>query len=126
MTIPENLLYTNDHEWIRVEENNIAYIGVTDFAQGELGEIVYVDVETVGEKLDKEVEFGVIEAVKTTSDLFMPIQGTVLELNSVLDDEPETINEDPYGKGWIIKIEISDPSELEDLLNSEDYFHLVG
>ena len=130
MTIPENLLYTNDHEWIRVEANNIAYIGITDFAQSELGEIVYVEVETVGEKLDKETEFGVVEAVKTTSDLFMPIGGTVLEFNKVLDqseeDQPETVNADPYGKGWIIKVEISDPSELKDLLDSKAYTALLS
>lgn len=130
MTIPDNLLYTKDHEWVRVEENNIAYIGITDFAQSELGEIVYVEVETVGEELDKEAEFGVVEAVKTTSDLFMPMTGNILEFNSELDqnegDQPATVNEDPYGKGWIIKVEISNPSELEDLLDSKAYAALVS
>lgn len=130
MTIPENLRYTNDHEWIRVEEGNIAYIGITDFAQSELGEIVYVEVETVGEELDKEAEFGVVEAVKTTSDLFMPLAGTVLEFNSELDqnegDQPALVNEDPYGNGWIVKIEISNPAELEELLDSKAYEALIS
>ena len=130
MTIPENLRYTNDHEWIRVEDGNIAYIGITDFAQSELGEIVYVEVETVGEELDKEAEFGVVEAVKTTSDLFMPLTGTVIEFNSELDqdegDQPALVNEDPYGKGWIVKIEVSDPSELEELLDSKAYEALIS
>lgn len=129
MTIPENLLYTDEHEWIRVEDN-IAYIGITDFAQSELGEIVYVEVETVGEKLEKGVEFGVVEAVKTTSDLFMPIGGTILEFNSELDqnegDQPALVNEEPYGTGWIVKVEISDASEISDLLDSKAYTDLIS
>ncbi|MDA3779797.1 MAG: glycine cleavage system protein GcvH [Bacteroidales bacterium] len=124
MNIPENLKYTKDHEWIRVEGNE-AYIGVTEYAQGELGDVVFVEVETEGEKLDKEEVFGTIEAVKTVSDMFMPVSGEVLEFNSELEDAPETINSDPYDKGWIIKISISDNSELNDLLSFEEYKKLL-
>ncbi len=129
MNIPADLKYTKDHEWIRVE-GDVAYIGITDFAQGELDEIVYVEVETVGETLDREDEFGVVEAVKTTSDLFMPVSGEVLEFNSQLsqdgDDNPGLINEDPYGEGWIVKVKISDPAELADLLDAAAYGELIG
>ncbi len=130
MSIPKDLKYTNDHEWIRIEEDNIAYIGITDFAQSELGEIVYVEVETVGEDLEQEEEFGVVEAVKTTSDLFMPVSGNILEFNDELNqdegDNPALINEDPYGKGWIVKIKISNPEELEELLDAQAYEELIS
>ena len=125
MEFPKELKYTKDHEWLRIEEG-IAYVGITGFAQGELGDIVFVDVDTEGEELEKEEVFGSIEAVKTVSDLFMPINGEVLSFNEKLEDEPELINTDPYGKGWIIKIAIADASELEDLLDSSAYQELVG
>ncbi|MDP2723834.1 MAG: glycine cleavage system protein GcvH [Bacteroidales bacterium] len=124
MNIPKNLLYTEDHEWLRVEGNE-AFVGVTDFAQKELGDVVFVEVETLDETLDKAEAFGTIEAVKTVSDMFMPVGGTVLELNELLEDEPETINKDPYGKGWIIKISISDASELDQLLDADAYKALI-
>lgn len=124
MNIPANLLYTADHEWVRIE-GNVAYVGITDFAQSELGELVYIEVETVGEAIEKGKEFGTVEAVKTTSELYMPLSGTILEFNSELDssdgDNPVLINEDPYGKGWIVKIELSDPSEAGDLLSAAAY-----
>jgi glycine cleavage system H protein len=129
MNIPDNLLYTEDHEWVRIEEN-IAYIGITDFAQKELDELVYVEVETVGETLAIGDEFGTVEAVKTTSELFMPLSGKVLEFNSQLDesdgDNPTLINEDPYGEGWIVKIELTDLTEVGELLNASAYGELVG
>lgn len=124
MNIPEGLKYTEDHEWIRVEGGNIAYVGITDFAQGELGDIVYVEVETVGETIEKNQVFGTVEAVKTTSDLYIPLTGKVLEFNSQLDEkggDPALINSDPYGSGWIVKIEISDPGQLDELLSAEAY-----
>jgi len=124
MNIPKNLLYTEDHEWIRVEGKE-AYIGITDFAQKELGDVVFVEVETLEETLDKAEAFGTIEAVKTVSDLFMPVGGTVLELNELLEDEPKIINKDPYGKGWIIKIYISDASQLDELLDAAAYKVLI-
>ena len=124
MNIPKNLLYTEDHEWIRVEGKE-AYIGITDFAQKELGDVVFVEVETLEETLDKAEAFGTIEAVKTVSDLFMPVGGTVLELNELLEDEPEIINKDPYGKGWIIKISISDASQLDELFDAAAYKVLI-
>ncbi|MBU2555333.1 MAG: glycine cleavage system protein GcvH [Bacteroidetes bacterium] len=120
MNIPENLLYTEDHEWLRLE-GDVAYIGVTDFAQKELGDIVFVEVETVDEELEKGDAFGTIEAVKTVSDMFMPVSGTVLELNELLDGEPEIINKDPYGKGWIVKISVSNKAELDELLDATTY-----
>lgn len=120
MNIPGDLKYTKDHEWIKVE-GDIATIGITDFAQGELGDIVYVEIETEGEELDREEVFGTIEAVKTVSDLFMPVSGEVVEINEDLDDNPETVNDDCYGKGWMVKIKMSDTSELEDLLTADDY-----
>jgi glycine cleavage system H protein len=124
MKIPESLKYTKDHEWIRVE-NDEAYIGITDFAQHELGDIVFIEVETVGENLDKEEVFGTIEAVKTVSDLFMPVSGEVLEFNETLSDQPELVNKDPYGEGWVVKVKLTDTSELDDLLSAEAYKELV-
>lgn len=124
MKIPDSLKYTKDHEWIRVE-NNEAWVGITDFAQHELGDIVFIEVETVGETLDKEEVFGTIEAVKTVSDMFMPVSGEVLEFNEELSDQPELVNKDPYGDGWIIKIKISDPSQIEELLSASEYRELT-
>lgn len=124
MNIPAELKYTKDHEWIKVEDN-IATIGITDFAQGELGDIVYVEVETVGETIEKEAVFGTVEAVKTVSDLFMPISGTVTTFNEELENSPELINEDPYDKGWIVKIEITNADELSELLDVEAYKKLT-
>ena len=124
MNIPENLLYTKDHEWIRVE-GETGYLGVTDFAQGELGDIVFVEIETVGETLGKEEVFGTIEAVKTVSDMFMPVAGEILELNPALENSPDVVNKDPYGKGWMIKIRITNPSELSELLSAEKYKALL-
>lgn len=125
MNIPENLKYTKDHEWLRVEGNE-AYIGVTEFAQGELGDIVFIEVETIGETLEKEEAFGTIEAVKTVSDMFMPVSGEVLEFNEELESTPELVNQDPYGKGWIVKIKISNPEEVNELLNASDYKATIG
>ena len=125
MNIPEELKYTEDHEWVKVE-GDIATVGITDFAQGELGDIVYVEIETEGETLDKSEVFGTVEAVKTVSDLFMPLSGEIIEFNYILEDSPETVNEDAYGKGWMIKLKISDPSELEDLLDAEKYSDVIG
>lgn len=125
MNIPANLKYTKDHEWVSVD-GNTATIGITDFAQGELGDIVYVEVETEGETLDNEEVFGSVEAVKTVSDLFMPLSGEIKEFNSELEANPELVNTDPYGKGWMIKIEISDSSQLEGLLDAAAYTDLVG
>ncbi len=125
MEFPKELKYSKDHEWLRVEGGN-AYIGITEFAQGELGDIVFVDVDTEGENLEKEEVFGSIEAVKTVSDLFMPINGEVLSFNEKVEDEPELINTDPYGEGWVIKIAISDVTELDELLDASAYQELVG
>ena len=125
MNFPENLKYTKDHEWVRVEGNN-AYIGITDFAQGELGDIVYVDISTEGEELAHEEIFGTVEAVKTVSDLFMPVSGKVIEINKGLDSNPESVNKDPYGNGWMIKVEMKDLQEVNNLLNVEDYKTLIG
>jgi len=125
MNSPENLKYTKDHEWLKVEDD-VATIGVTDFAQCELGDIVFVEVDTEGESLDKEEVFGTIEAVKTVSDLFIPITAKVLEFNENLEDAPELINNDPYGEGWIVKVAISDASELENLLSAEEYKNLIS
>jgi glycine cleavage system H protein len=125
MNIPANLKYTKDHEWIRVE-GETAYVGITDFAQGELGDIVFVEIETVGETLKKEEVFGTIEAVKTVSDMFMPVSGEILEMNNLIEDTPEVVNKDPYGKGWMIKIKVSDAKELSDLLSPEKYSALIG
>ncbi len=120
MSIPAELKYTKDHEWVRVE-GNVATVGVTAFAQGELGDIVYVEVETEGETLDKEEIFGTVEAVKTVSDLYMPISGKIIEFNSNLEATPELVNSDPYGEGWMVKIELSNDSEIDELMNSDDY-----
>jgi len=120
MNVPANLLYTEDHEWVRVEGDE-AFIGITDFAQNELGDIVFVEVETMDEELDKGDTFGTIEAVKTVSDMFMPIGGTVLEVNETLEDTPEIINSDAYGDGWIIKVKIADASELDKLIDADAY-----
>ena len=125
MEFPKELKYTKDHEWLRIEGDN-AYVGITEFAQGELGDIVFVDVDTQGESLEKEEVFGSVEAVKTVSDLFMPINGEVLAFNEKLEDEPELINSDPYGQGWIIKVAISDVTELDELLDASEYKELVG
>lgn len=124
MNIPDTLKYTKDHEWIRVEGDE-AYIGITDYAQNELGDIVFIEVETEGETLEREETFGTIEAVKTVSDLFMPIGGEVLEFNSALEQSPEIVNNDPYEEGWIIKIKISDKAELDDLLDADAYKELI-
>lgn len=125
MNIPGNLKYTKDHEWVKVD-GDIATIGVTDFAQSELGDIVFVEVETEGETLDQEEVFGTIEAVKTVSDLFMPIAGEIVEFNTEIEANPELVNNDPYGAGWMVKVKISDVSQLEDLLDAEAYTALVG
>jgi glycine cleavage system H protein len=125
MNFPDNLKYTKDHEWVRVEGGN-AVIGITDFAQGELGDIVYVEIETQGEELAKEQVFGTVEAVKTVSDLFMPVSGKVLEVNPKLTTNPEGVNKDPYGEGWMIRIAIKDAAELSHLLSAADYKNLVG
>lgn len=125
MNIPSELKYTKDHEWVKID-GDIATVGITDFAQGELGDIVYVEVETLDETLDKEEVFGTVEAVKTVSDLFLPLSGEIIEFNEVLEDEPEKVNTDPYGEGWMIKIKISDPSEVDDLMSDEDYKALIG
>ena len=125
MEIPKNLLYTEDHEWVKVE-NDIAYIGITDFAQHELGDIVYVEIETLGENLQQHAVFGTVEAVKTVSDLFLPLAGEVLEINPKLESNPELVNSDPYGEGWMIKIKINNISDSEGLLKVESYVSLIG
>lgn len=125
MEIKPNLKYTKDHEWIKIE-GNTATIGITDYAQGELGDIVYVEIETLGEELNKEEIFGSVEAVKTVSDLFLPLSGKITEMNDNLEDNPELINDDPYGEGWVIKMEIKDTSEIEELLTAESYKDLIG
>ncbi len=124
MNVPNDLKYTNDHEWVKIE-GDVATIGITDFAQGELGDIVYVEVETVGETIEKEEVFGTVEAVKTVSDLFMPMDGEVIEFNEMLETNPEKVNEDPYGDGWMIKVKI-DPSEDVGLLDADEYTELIG
>jgi len=124
MKIPKDLKYTNDHEWVRIE-GDVAIVGITDFAQGELGDIVYVEVETVDETLDREEVFGTVEAVKTVSDLFAPLSGEIIEFNESLEDEPEKVNSYPYGEGWMVKIRFSDPSQLDDLLSAEEYTEIV-
>jgi glycine cleavage system H protein len=124
MNIPSNLKYTKDHEWIKIEDS-VATIGITAFAQGELGDIVYVDVDTLDEVLEEGEVFGSVEAVKTVSDLFMPLTGEVIEFNEALEDDPEFVNSDPYGKGWMIKLKISDSIQIENLLNAEAYEKLI-
>ena len=125
MKIKENLSYTKDHEWIKID-GNTALVGITDFAQSELGDIVFIEVETIGEDLNKNEVFGTVEAVKTVSDLFIPVSGKVLEFNSALDDNPELVNESPYEEGWIVKMEISNLDEISDLLDSKAYKSLIG
>ena len=125
MDVKENLKYTKDHEWVSLD-GNIATVGITDFAQSELGDIVYVEVDTLDETLAKDEVFGTVEAVKTVSDLFLPISGKIVEFNENLSDAPESINESPYEQGWIIKVEISNPDEINELLNSNDYSDLIG
>lgn len=125
MNIPSELKYTKDHEWVSIE-GDVATVGITDFAQGELGDIVYVEVETLDESLDKDEVFGTVEAVKTVSDLFLPVSGEIIEFNQALEDEPEKVNTDPYGDGWMVKIKMSDPSQYEELLSDTDYKALVG
>ncbi|HKK88949.1 MAG TPA: glycine cleavage system protein GcvH [Saprospiraceae bacterium] len=130
MNVPKDLKYTKEHEWVKVVEEGTVLIGITDFAQSELGEIVYVEVDTIGDELDKEDVFGTVEAVKTTSDLFMPVSGEVLEFNPELDegegDNPAIVNEDPYGKAWIVKVALKDNAELEELLSAEEYQELIS
>ncbi len=125
MNIPAELKYTKDHEWVKID-GNIATVGITDFAQGELGDIVYVEVDTLDETLDREAIFGTVEAVKTVSDLFSPLSGEIIEFNEALEDEPENVNSDPYGAGWMVKIKFSDASELEDLLSDAAYKEIIG
>ncbi|SEA51889.1 glycine cleavage system protein GcvH [Bizionia paragorgiae] len=125
MNIPSELKYTKDHEWVKVE-GDVATVGITDFAQSELGDIVYVDIDTVDETLDMDEVFGSVEAVKTVSDLFLPLSGEVIAFNEALEDEPEKVNTDPYGEGWIIKLKVSDASEIEKLLSDSDYKALIG
>ncbi|WP_420551848.1 glycine cleavage system protein GcvH [Tenacibaculum aiptasiae] len=124
MNIPTELKYTKDHEWVKIEDG-VATIGITDFAQGELGDIVYVDVDTLDDTLEVEEVFGSVEAVKTVSDLFMPLSGEVIEFNEALEDEPEMVNSDPYGNGWMIKVKLSDDSQIANLLSAEDYQELI-
>ena len=125
MNFPADLKYTKDHEWVKIN-NNEATVGITDFAQGELGDIVYVDISTLGEQVEREAVFGTVEAVKTVSDLFMPLSGEVTEMNKDIDSAPESVNKDPYGAGWMIKIKISNPDEIKDLLSADDYKKLIG
>jgi len=125
MNIPAELKYTKDHEWVRIEGDE-AVVGITDFAQSELGDIVFVEIETEGETIGKEEVFGTVEAVKTVSDLFMPLSGEILSFNSELEDAPETVNTDPYGDGWMIRVKLSDTSELEELLSADDYKNLIS
>lgn len=125
MNIPAELKYTKDHEWVKVD-GDVVTIGVTDFAQSELGDIVYVEIETEGESLDQEEVFGTVEAVKTVSDLFMPVSGEVIEVNGELESAPETVNSDPYGAGWMVKVKLSDTSEIDGLLSADQYKDLIG
>ncbi len=125
MNVPGNLRYTKDHEWIRAE-GDTAYVGITDFAQSELGDVVFIEIETLGETLNREEVFGTIEAVKTVSDLFMPVSGEIIEVNPDLGDSPEVVNKDPYGKGWMVKIRLTDPAEISDLLTADKYQELTG
>lgn len=125
MNFPENLKYSKDHEWVSIS-GNVGTVGITDFAQRELGDIVYVDIGTAGDTLDKESVFGTVEAVKTVSDLLMPVSGKIIELNKELDTNPEAVNQDPYGKGWMVKIELTDPSELDALMDADAYRLMVS
>ena len=126
MNLPQDLKYTKDHEWIKLVDGNTALIGITDFAQGELGDIVYVDVNTIGKNLEAEAVFGTVEAVKTVSDLFLPVAGTVIEVNSVLEKQPELVNTDPYGEGWMVKIEVANIADVEALMDADAYNALVS
>lgn len=125
MSVPANLKYTKEHEWIRVE-GNVAFVGITDYAQSELGEIVFVEVETIGETLAAGEVFGTVEAVKTVSDLYLPIDGTILEFNAELEDAPELVNDDAYGKGWMIQMEMKDASQIDSLLSADEYEAIIG
>lgn len=125
MSVPANLKYTKEHEWIRVE-GNVAFVGITDYAQSELGEIVFVEVETIGETLAAGEVFGTVEAVKTVSDLYLPIDGTILEFNAELEDAPELVNDDAYGKGWMIQMEMNDASQIDSLLSADEYEAIIG
>ena len=125
MNTPLDLKYTKDHEWVKIE-GDILIVGITDFAQGELGDIVYVEVDSLDEALDSEAVFGTVEAVKTVSDLFMPVAGEIIEFNEVLEEEPEKVNDDPYGDGWMIKIKVTDSTDLDSLLSADDYNSLIG
>ncbi len=125
MNFPENLKYTKDHEWVRID-GNVAVIGITDFAQSELGDIVYVEIETEGDTIEQEGVFGTVEAVKTVSDLFMPVSGKILEVNSALTQKPESVNKDPYGEGWMVRVQLTNPSEVDGLMSATTYRHLTG
>lgn len=125
MNVPDNLKYTNDHEWVKID-NDIAIVGITDFAQSELGDIVYVEIDTKGDLIEKDSVFGTVEAVKTVSDLFMPLTGEILEVNSAIEETPEIINNEPYESGWIIKIKIEDINQIRDLLDSRGYLEVIG
>ncbi len=125
MNTPSDLKYTKDHEWVKIEGDTLT-IGITDFAQGELGDIVYVEVDTLDDSLDEEAVFGTVEAVKTVSDLFMPVAGEIVEFNQILEEEPEKVNDDPYGEGWMIKIKVTGSTDLDSLLSADDYKSLIG
>ncbi|WP_343487506.1 glycine cleavage system protein GcvH [Allomuricauda sp. d1] len=125
MNIPSELKYTKDHEWIKID-GDVATVGITDFAQGELGDIVYVEIETLDETMDREEVFGTVEAVKTVSDLFLPLSGEIIAFNEALEDEPEKVNADPYGEGWMVKVRFNNADEIDDLLSAEDYKALIG
>jgi glycine cleavage system H protein len=125
MNIPSDLRYTKDHEWVKTE-GDVIVVGITDFAQGELGDIVYIDVETLDETLEVDEVFGTVEAVKTVSDLFLPVSGEIIAFNEALEDEPEKVNTDPYGEGWMIKVRCSDPSQLDNLLSADEYKAMIG
>jgi glycine cleavage system H protein len=126
MSFPENLHYTKDHEWIKIESDDIAVVGITEFAQQELGDIVYVEIETVGKTLEADTVFGTVEAVKTVSDLYLPVAGTVTEINPALANSPELVNSDPYGAGWMVKLKVNNPADIDNLLNATAYSSLVG
>ena len=126
MNFPSDLRYTKEHEWIKLTEGNVALVGITEFAQRELGDIVYVDVNTVGEHVDADAVFGTVEAVKTVSDLYLPVAGKILEVNSALNDQPDLVNNDPYGEGWMVKVEVDDTASLEQLMDAEAYNALVA
>ncbi|RYU96094.1 glycine cleavage system protein GcvH [Emticicia agri] len=125
MNFPSDLRYTNEHEWIKIESGNIALVGITDFAQGELGDIVFVEIETVGQTLGANDIFGTVEAVKTVSDLFLPVAGKVIEVNPALNNNPELLNSDPYGEGWLIKLEVAEPSDIDSLLDAAAYQNII-